>query len=138
MTRRILNLLKGQAKRVFKALPERNYASPQYWQSRYEIQQLNYEWYVRYKEVKHFFNLHIPKSARILNIGNGTSSNEKFKVELPVDMYKDGYRNIHSIDIANSATILMNSKYNKRYPELICSFYLIVSYNYGCCQHVIP
>lgn len=74
MARRALGKMRVHAKKLLAESEAKNYADPHYWETRYREQTFTFEWYTRYKELKHFFNAHIPKSSRTLHVGNGTSS----------------------------------------------------------------
>ena len=74
MTTRFLFQITKFPTKLFNNLKPINYSDPLYLESRYRKEALRFEWYANYKDLKKFFITHISKSARILHIGNGTSS----------------------------------------------------------------
>lgn len=80
------------------------YATEEYWTSRYKADTKPFEWYCGYSALKDIFERHLSRAAQILYVGCGTSM-------LGVDLYHDGYQNILNVDWARSAVDLMSSKY---------------------------
>jgi len=74
-----------------------------YWDKRYETEE-HYEWIVGYAELKDIIvRVCASKSARILNLGCGTS-------RISEDMYDDGYTNIVNTDISETVINKMRAR----------------------------
>ena len=68
------------------------YLENDYWNTRFETEQ-QYDWFKDYSQFKHLLIPHIQPSNSILILGCGNSS-------LTQDLYKDGYKDLTSIDLS--------------------------------------
>ena len=73
---------------------EKTYSSKAFWDKRFGTKDKNFDWYASFSELKIFFHKHaIPKTAKILVIGAGTS-------QLSPQLHAAGYTDLLSIDIS--------------------------------------
>ncbi|CAG7733068.1 unnamed protein product [Allacma fusca] len=78
-------------------IPEENedYGNVEYWNSRFAIEE-NYEWCKGYASFQGLFNQYVPKTDKILIVGNGSSN-------LPIDLYNDSYDSVVSMDYSDNS-----------------------------------
>lgn len=90
--------------------PESNceYRSQEYWEQRYKLDlRPSYEWFLNYSQVKPLISPFIEAQSRILDVGCGNSL-------LAVELSRDGFSNVLSIDYASSAI----QRAQEQHPEL--------------------
>jgi ubiquinone/menaquinone biosynthesis C-methylase UbiE len=90
--------------------PESNseYRSQEYWEQRYKLdQRSSYDWFLNYNQVRPLIVSHVESGSRILDVGCGNSLSA-------VNLAKDGYSNVLSIDYAASAI----ERAQREYPQL--------------------
>jgi 2-polyprenyl-3-methyl-5-hydroxy-6-metoxy-1,4-benzoquinol methylase len=87
-----------------------NYSSKPYWDNRFSTSAPLFDWYCTYLQLKSFLSYvsfnprsNLTKYDQILNIGSGNSL-------LSEQMSKDGYLNIHNLDISDVAVAKMNDR----------------------------
>lgn len=134
MASRLLSQLRRVPSRIMQKISilPAEYANPAYWETRYQ----------RYPITRHVeleSQPHLTGTRPTRTCGSylrDTSRNRhtfstsepaaqvrdahKHSLELPVEMHKDGYRHIVSIDVAESAVARMKKRYGAKYPKLIC------------------
>ena len=86
------------------------YASLDYWRFRF-TQESSKEWLANYADLCVFLAAAVPRTARILLVGNGNSS-------LPMDMADDGYENITATDYADTAVTVMSERTAATHPRI--------------------
>ena len=88
-----------------------NYGDPEYWEKRYEEQEgRTFDWLEDYEALKDMIESIASRESKILMLGCGNA-------EISEDMYNDGYKHIHNIDISAVVIEQMKSRnYNK--PEM--------------------
>eukprot|EP01116_Phalansterium_solitarium_P014304 TRINITY_DN31894_c0_g1_i1.p1 TRINITY_DN31894_c0_g1~~TRINITY_DN31894_c0_g1_i1.p1 ORF type:complete len:215 (+),score=25.46 TRINITY_DN31894_c0_g1_i1:49-693(+) len=86
-------------------LPKDNkeYATQQYWDERYQKDPVPYDWFKGYEELKAVLGQHVKKSDAILMSGCGSSL-------LSEDMYKDGFQRITNVDFSPEVIRLMSER----------------------------
>ncbi|KAL0212374.1 hypothetical protein RCL1_006000 [Eukaryota sp. TZLM3-RCL] len=91
-------------------MPE--YSDPNYWIERYKKEaSTNFDWYLTYVNLKDILSPYLQEGMKILVVGCGNS-------RLSYQLYEDGFKNVVSIDIADSAINQMIEKYRETAPEL--------------------
>lgn len=73
-----------------------------YWEARYEGEE-EYDWYCQYAHVRSTLASYLTKSAKVLVAGSGTS-------RLPIDMFLDGYTDVHAMDFAANVVRKMQER----------------------------
>lgn len=87
------------------------YGNISYWDERYTKQTEPFDWHQKWSGVKHvFMELNVPRDAKILNVGCGTSTFSE-------DMSDNGYKDITNID-ASIVCIKQMQKLHKDRPNL--------------------
>ncbi|PWN49461.1 S-adenosyl-L-methionine-dependent methyltransferase [Violaceomyces palustris] len=85
-----------------------DFQTREYWDSRYEKEDGDFDWFKKYDEIRDIFLELIPsKQSRVLMLGCGNST-------LSADMYADGYSNITNIDYSP----VVIDKMRARHPEM--------------------
>ena len=86
------------------------YGDAEYWQDRYLRDPEPFDWYQKYSGLREHLVQHIKPNHRILMVGCGNS-------RLSEEMYDDGFRNIHNVDISSVVIQAMQEK-NARRDEM--------------------
>lgn len=82
----------------------KDFASKEYWDQFFKLQEQSFEWYGDYSEIKKILLRYMKPQDDVLIIGCGNSS-------LSADLYDDGYQSNTSIDISDVVIDKMNSIY---------------------------
>ena len=83
------------------------YGRTEYWEDRYQKDNKQFDWYQRYAQLQTIFNEYIPKDAKILDVGCGSS-------RLAEEMHDDDYVDFTNIDISYTVIKQMQEKYQER------------------------
>lgn len=81
----------------------REYLEPEYWEKRF-LSEGTYEWLADYRALKREFDMVLAKESCVLNIGCGNS-------DLAVEMHRDGYKRVTSIDLSLNVIEKMKAKH---------------------------
>ncbi|KAJ3307684.1 hypothetical protein HDV04_002761, partial [Boothiomyces sp. JEL0838] len=79
------------------------YGTYEYWESRYKIDSLSFDWFKSYSFIKKFINEHIKREDRIVHLGCGNSN-------LSTEMYDDGYTNQINVDYSPTVIQMMKER----------------------------
>ncbi|KAG1655286.1 hypothetical protein FOA52_007982 [Chlamydomonas sp. UWO 241] len=74
-----------------------DYASLAYWESRYKREPDNFDWYQNYVGLRRILDAHVPRDARVLQVGVGTSGLQEDMVCI------GGFSSVTNIDISGIA-----------------------------------
>ncbi len=91
-----------------------NYGDHKYWEDRYKAQQdTTFDWLEDYETLKPLIDdINLDKeNSKTLVLGCGNAEFSEY-------MYKDGYKNIYNIDIANN--VIENMKERTKELNMIC------------------
>lgn len=94
-----------------------NYGDPNYWEERYKNnEESTFDWLEDYETLKPIMEeFKLDKgTAKILILGCGNA-------EFSENIYDDGYKNIHNIDISKNVITNMQKR-NESRPEMKCNF----------------
>ena len=93
-----------------------DYGSPEFWEKRYKIEFLPFDWYLQWNELEPAISSYITSDKEhlkslVIGCGNSTMSNDMVE--------KSGYKNIVSIDISASVIEKMKHRYKNENLEWI-------------------
>lgn len=85
-----------------------DYGSPEFWEKRYKIEFLPFDWYIHWKELGPIIDPYIPQGKEklrslVVGCGNSTMSNDMVEMS--------GFKNVVSIDISGAVIEKMKRKY---------------------------
>jgi len=84
------------------------YSQKEYWDERYQKSSDSFEWFQSYEDIKGFISSNIPKHAKVLHVGCGSS-------ELAVQMNNEGWSDITNIDFSASLISVLKEKHSNRF-----------------------
>eukprot|EP00916_Digyalum_oweni_P000233 GHVL01000347.1.p1 GENE.GHVL01000347.1~~GHVL01000347.1.p1 ORF type:complete len:211 (+),score=24.52 GHVL01000347.1:63-695(+) len=89
------------------------YGKAQYWEDRYSKDPEPFDWYQRWAGLKECVTEYVKPNHKILMSGCGNS-------RLSEEMYKDGFEDIHNVDISSVVINSMKTKYKDQmtYEEM--------------------
>eukprot|EP00271_Cylindrocystis_brebissonii_P007843 TRINITY_DN21696_c0_g1_i2.p1 TRINITY_DN21696_c0_g1~~TRINITY_DN21696_c0_g1_i2.p1 ORF type:complete len:213 (+),score=29.62 TRINITY_DN21696_c0_g1_i2:198-836(+) len=87
------------------------YGETKYWNSRYKQEGMQtFDWYQRYSALANLMDKYVSKKGKILVAGCGNSG-------MSAEMFEDGYKLIHNVDISPVVVEAMKEKY-KDFPAM--------------------
>lgn len=94
------------------SLPD--YGSPDFWDKRYKIEFLPFDWYIKWEELNPVIDPYIPSDKEqlkslVVGCGNSTMSNDMVE--------KSGYKNVVSIDVSGIVIEKMKKRYKNENLE---------------------
>ncbi|XP_050420296.1 eEF1A lysine and N-terminal methyltransferase [Adelges cooleyi] len=95
-------------------IPEKtsDFSKPEYWDSFFTKREATFEWYGNYNNLKRLLTKYISAKDVILMSGCGNS-------DLSLQLYKDGFTNVVSVDNSEVVIANMNKKHKQKYPGLV-------------------